>query len=121
MLRGGSSRLGSRMKKARSRHWHALGSRWLSAALLAPGAATCAEALQTPAEAQFGVERIELPGHERLGLVGASYLLQPLPGLHVGPALYGAASGRRGGLFVIGAEAAWRLRLGGPLQLQAGF
>ena len=77
--------------------------------------------LRTPAEAQFGYERIELPGSEGLGLVGASYLLEPLPGLHVGPALYGAASGMRGGLFVVGAEAAWRMRLAGPLQLQAGI
>jgi hypothetical protein len=86
-----------------------------------PGAARADAALHTPAEAQFGYERIDLPGDERLGLVGASYLLEPLPGLHVGPALYGAGSGRRGGLFVVGAEAAWRVRLAGPLQLQAGL
>ena len=96
-------------------------ARLLAAALLAPLAAAAQDAVRTPASVQLGYERLELPGREGMGLVGASYLLEPRPGLHLGPALYGAASGRRGGLFVVGAEAAWRVPLGGRLSAQAGF
>jgi hypothetical protein len=39
----------------------------------------------------------------------------------LGPAVYGAISGRRGGLFTVGAELAWQQRLAGPLTLDLGF
>jgi hypothetical protein len=73
------------------------------------------------AELRFNLERIELPGAEHVGLLGASYLFELAPGLFAGPALYGAASGRRGGLFVFGAEGAWRRAIAGPLELQLGL
>ncbi len=72
-------------------------------------------------ELRFNLERIELPGAEHVGLLGASYLFELAPGLLAGPALYGAASGRRGGLFVFGAEGAWRRAIAGPLELQLGL
>lgn len=56
-----------------------------------------------------------------MGLTGASYLIEGLPGLYVGPAVYGALTGQRGGLFVVGAEAEWRQRLWRSLGLEAGL
>jgi hypothetical protein len=74
-----------------------------------------------PASARIGYETITLPGDERMGLVGLSYLVQVRPGLCLGPAVYGAASGQRGGFFTIGADAALCTQLAGPLGLQAGL
>lgn len=73
------------------------------------------------ATARLGYETITLPGEERMGLVGSTYLVEVWPGLCLGPAVYGAASGQRGGFFTIGAEAALCARLVGPLSLQAGL
>jgi hypothetical protein len=73
------------------------------------------------AELRLGMERIELPGNEKMGLLGASYLFQVRPGLRVGPAMYGAISGHRGGFFTFGAEGAWRRPVAGPLEAQLGL
>jgi hypothetical protein len=99
-------------------------------ALAALGAAGCVaqategSGLSIPsAHARIGFERIELPGGERVGLVGTSYLVDvpALSGLSVGPAVYGAITGRRGGFFTIGGEAAWRRQLAGPLGVEIGL
>lgn len=74
-----------------------------------------------PTELRLNLERVELPAAESLGLLGASYLFEAAPGWWVGPALYGAVSGRRGGLFVFGVEGAWRRAIAGPLELQLGL
>jgi hypothetical protein len=60
--------------------------------------------IETPLSTSLGVESVRLPGGERMGLVGASLLFGNGEGWWFGPAVYGAASGRRGGLFVGGAE-----------------
>lgn len=73
------------------------------------------------AELRLGIERVELPGGEKMGLLGASYLFEPRPGLLVGPAMYGAISGERGGFFTFGAEGAWRQPIAGPLEAQLGL
>jgi hypothetical protein len=72
-------------------------------------AAPLAQASETPAHtatirAELGYERIELPGDEKLGLVGGSVLFPIAERWWAGPAVYGAATGQRGGLFVGGAE-----------------
>ncbi len=76
-----------------------------------------------PARARIGFERLKFPGDEQVGLIGTSYLVDvaELRGVSVGPAVYGAISGRRGGLFTIGGEAAWRRQLVGPLALEIGL
>jgi hypothetical protein len=74
-----------------------------------------------PAFGRIGYETIDLPAGERMGLVGLSYLVQAREGLCLGPAVYGAASGQRGGFFTIGAEAALCTRLYGPLNVVAGL
>ena len=70
-------------------------------------------ASQVPsAHARFSFERATFPGDEKVGLVGTTYLVDTagVPGLSVGPAVYGAISGQRGGFFTIGGEGAWRQR-----------
>jgi hypothetical protein len=76
---------------------------------------------EKPAFARLGYETITLPGDEKMGLSGLSYLVQPTEGLCIGPAVYGAASGQRGGFFTIGAEGALCTRLYGPLNVVAGL
>ena len=92
------------------------------AACASMGSAQQATSITTqPAELRLGIERITLPGSEHLGLVGGTYLLGLGHGIAFGPGAYGAISGQRGGLFVVGAELAWQHRLSGPLVLDAGF
>jgi hypothetical protein len=74
-----------------------------------------------PAEMRLGIEKVTLPGKEKMGLVGTTYLLELGHGFSGGPAAYGAISGRRGGLFTVGAELAWRHRLADPLDLDLGY
>jgi hypothetical protein len=97
---------------------------------LAPAGAAAAQSSQDPgdlalhtlpARVTLGLERLRLPGDEGMGLAGASYLLELADGWWLGPALYGAATGRRGGLFTWGAEGQRRWRLGERLALAAGL
>jgi len=77
-----------------------------------------------PAHARLGYEQVRFPGGgPRTGLVGTSYLvdLVDVPGLSLGPAVYGAVSGRHGGFFTLGGEAAWRQRLAGPFGIELGL
>jgi hypothetical protein len=73
------------------------------------------------AQFRLSYEQTTLPGRERMGLTGASYLIEGLLNLYFGPAVYGAVTGQRGGFFTIGAEAAWRRRLWRSLDLEAGL
>src|SRR5512134_2824416 len=57
-----------------------------------------------PIRAELGFERVTLPGGEHMGLVGGSVLFPVADRWWAGPAVYGAATGQRGGLFVGGAE-----------------
>ncbi|HEX2541106.1 MAG TPA: NAD(P)/FAD-dependent oxidoreductase [Caldimonas sp.] len=75
------------------------------------------------AHARISFERVRFPGAgPRVGLVGTSYLvdLPEVRGLSIGPAVYGAVSGRHGGFFTLGGELAWRQRLIGPVGVEVG-
>ncbi len=97
----------------------------LAALLIWPAPAAAARATEgAPLSWRLGHESLRLPNDESLGLVGASALVgfgERDSGWFVGPAVYGAAKGRRGGLFVLGGEALWRTP--GPLgsRLEAGL
>ncbi|MBL8303454.1 MAG: hypothetical protein JNM26_11845 [Ideonella sp.] len=79
-------------------------SAWpLLAAEPAPGAGQ-----ERPSSFKLGAEVWKLPDGERTGVIGATQRFAFGERWFVGPAVYGAASGRRGGLFVIGGEAVWR-------------
>ena len=74
-----------------------------------------------PTSAVLSLERVRLPHGEGLGLLGVGYLGELAPGWWVGPTLYGAASGRRGGLFTWGGELQYRWRLGPRWSAAAGL
>ncbi|HEU4460655.1 MAG TPA: hypothetical protein VFR90_16160 [Methylibium sp.] len=81
--------------------------------------------VQRGAQLRLTGERLELPADGSIGLVGVSYLLQlaprSAPWLYGGPAAYGAVSGRRGGLLVVGGEAAARLPIHERWSIGAGL
>ncbi|MEN9418815.1 MAG: hypothetical protein RI988_2435 [Pseudomonadota bacterium] len=66
-------------------------------------------------------ERLALPRGERMGLLGGSLLFEVSPGWWAGPAVYGAATGERAGLFVGGFELQRRVRLADRLTGVAGL
>jgi hypothetical protein len=74
-----------------------------------------------PVHVTLGFESLRLPGDDRMGLLGTSYLIELAPGWWLGPALYGAAAGQRGGLFTWGAEGQRRWPLGDRWALVAGL
>ncbi len=75
------------------------------------------------AHTRLTFENVRLPGDERVGLVGTSYLVDftKSGGWALGPAVYGAATGHRGGFFTFGGEAAWRKSLLGPFGVELGL
>ena len=74
-----------------------------------------------PSQWRLSAEHIHLPGRERVGLLGGSYLVGLDGGWWLGPSVHGAARGQRGGLFVIGAEALWRSPGPAGSRLEAGL
>lgn len=74
-----------------------------------------------PTSFVLGFERLQLPQGESMGLVGASLLFEVGGAWGLGPAIYGAATGERGGFFVGGVELQHRWRLGNGLALAAGL
>lgn len=104
--------------------------RWAWAALLAapvlataqPAAPAHEDGLDArAARLRLGYEKVSLPGREKMGLLGATYLVETLPQLSLGASVYGAISGDRGGLFTLGVEAAWEQPLWRALSLEAGL
>ena len=109
---------------------------------LAPIALACGLALQLPAaqaqdttstdpdahpplrtldaRVRLGGERVHLPGGERMGLAGLTELLNVGGEWWVGPGVYGAVTGHRGGLFVPGVEGAWSHPYNDWLAVDAG-
>jgi len=101
----------------------------LLAAFLVLGGTTAAKAddatVAIPAaHTRIGFERVRFAGDDgRTGLVGTSYLVDigGDSGLSLGPAVYGAVSGKHGGFFTLGGEMAWRRRLFGPIGVELGL
>ncbi|MET0383368.1 MAG: hypothetical protein ABW032_08100 [Burkholderiaceae bacterium] len=94
----------------------------LAQATTAPdAAATRAFASDTDLRLRLGGERVRLPGGERMGLVGMTALFSVGDEWWAGPAVYGAATGRRGGLFVPGVEGAWSHPFNTWMAIDAGL
>jgi hypothetical protein len=87
---------------------------------IAPLPVVAQQTKSLPMSATLGWERVQLPGSEHLGLVGGSLLFEVTDHWWTGPAVYGAASGQRGGLFVGGLELQRRWPLADRLQLLTG-
>jgi hypothetical protein len=62
---------------------------------------------QRAAMTHITAEKIQFASNENMGLLGANYLVETLPNLYLGGAVYGALTGQRGGFFTIGSELAW--------------
>jgi hypothetical protein len=77
--------------------------------------------VRLPSTLQFGFEQLSLPANEKMGVLGTSYLMEVTPGIQIGPAVYGSVTGKRGGFFTIGAEAAWRQPIVANLEFQTGL
>ncbi len=115
----------SRQRLRRLAVWLAIGTGMVAAP--ASGFAQAAPAVDAavqrslPLTWRVGAERLRLPGNESLGLVSTSVLLGIGNGWQVGPMVQGAATGQRGGLFVIGGEALWRTDGPWGSRLEAGL
>ena len=73
-----------------------------------------------PVDLRMTFETVELPGQERMGLVGGTYFFQVAPELYLGPAAYGAATGQRGGFFTGGVDMAWKKAIWPSAFVRAG-
>lgn len=93
----------------------------LAALVIPAGASAQLRSESLPTSAMLGAERVRLPGSETMGLVGATLLFEAGETWGIGPAVYGAASGRRGGFFVGGVEVQKRWALGRELTLATGI
>ncbi len=96
----------------------------VSIVLLSSGAARAqatAVAESLPTSGVLGYEQIHLPRGERLGLVGGSLLFDIGNDWGLGPAVYGAVRGQRGGFFVGGVELQRRWALAHSLSLATGL
>lgn len=78
------------------------------------------DVIQKPSMFKFGFERTKLSTSETMGMLGTTYLIEVIPGLHFGPAAYGALTGQRGGFFTGGAEVAWHQNLNQSFALHSG-
>jgi hypothetical protein len=74
-----------------------------------------------PSYFRFGIESIDLPGKEAMGMVGGNYLMQVSPNIYFGPAAYGALTGKRGGFFTAGGELAWKKPVISNLSVETGL
>jgi hypothetical protein len=74
-----------------------------------------------PTSTMLGFEFVHLPEHERMGLVSGTLLFDIGSDWGIGPGVYGAATGRRGGLFVGGIELQRRWGLGDGVTLATGL
>jgi hypothetical protein len=93
----------------------------LSAQVPAAAQVTGLRTESLPTSVMLGAERVRLPEGEHMGLVGATLLFEAGQTWGLGPAVYGAASGRRGGFFVGGIEVQRRWDLGDGLALATGL
>jgi hypothetical protein len=102
--------------------WLTVGTGLLGAGACAAQEAPAPELSTRASHVRFGVERVTLPGGERMGLAGTSYLVDAIAdGLSIGPAVYASVSGQRGGFYTLGGELEWRRPIGGPIGVELGF
>ena len=100
---------------------HATGAQAQNAPSVDPDPAAGSVPLRVlDARVRLGGERVHLPGGERMGLAGLTELLNVGGEWWAGPGAYGAATGKRGGLFVPGFEGAWSHPFNDWLAVDAG-
>ncbi|MEX8508994.1 MAG: hypothetical protein AB3X46_11875 [Leptothrix ochracea] len=77
--------------------------------------------IRQPIQLQSRFDLVALPQHESLGLLGGALLFDIDAQWAAGPALIGAASGRRGGFFALGAQVEHRWQLDPDWRFNAGL
>lgn len=94
----------------------------LAAALLAAGPLLAGDPQSLTLRTTLRAESVRLPGNESMGLIGLSTTAQ-FGGFYLGPGLYGAGRGERGGLFTFGVEGGYRARPfpSIPMEVDAGL
>lgn len=103
------------------RRWAGQAAR-IGAACLAPAAAAASNGIDAlPVTAVFGIENVRLPQGETMGLASGTLLFDLGGGWSLGPGVYGAATGDRGGLFVGGLALQRRFALMPGWWLSADF
>lgn len=73
------------------------------------------------AAASFAYELVRFPTGEAMGLIESRFLVSRFDDWAIGPAVVGAISGNRGGLFVLGAELGWQHQFTERLATVAGI
>lgn len=90
-------------------------------ALAGEALADDAQPVAMPMSVQMRFDPARVEGGERLGLLSTALLLEAEPDWWVGPAVVGAATGQRGGFFVLGGQIERRWRFHGPWRAQLGL
>ncbi len=85
------------------------------------GSSDDASLSRTPTSLRFGLENIQLTAQENMAMLGVSYLFEVSPRLWIGPAVYGAVAGDRGGFYTGGVEASWRQPLFSQWSVETGL
>ena len=70
---------------------------------------------------KFSLESVKMSGTEHMGLLGGNYLLEVQQDVFLGPAVYSAVTGKRGGLYVGGIEASLRKTVSPSLSIEPGM
>ncbi|HEY8100531.1 MAG TPA: hypothetical protein VIF82_07225 [Burkholderiaceae bacterium] len=76
--------------------------------------------MRNNASLRLGLERLTLPGDEKMGMLGTTYLIEVAPHVYMGPAAYSSVTGQRGGFYTVGGELEWRQKLVSNISLEAG-
>ncbi|WP_020676286.1 hypothetical protein [Geopsychrobacter electrodiphilus] len=75
----------------------------------------------TPARLKTTFETLSLPGGEKMGLLGGSFLFKTTDSLSLGGSSYGALTGNRGGFITLGLAAELQKQLPGSTEVNAGM
>jgi len=79
-------------------------------------------ALKTrPSKLRLTFEELDLPGNEKMGLLGSSYLVHLNSHIYAGLGIYSAVTGQRGGFFTGGLEAGFKKKMGNNWEFDAGM
>jgi len=93
--------------------------------LLLPSGPLLAQSTETlkPSQGrlQFSFEDVSLPGDEKMGFLGGTFLYDLNPWFAMGLASYGALSGERGGFITLGLASELKITLKQALSLKGGF
>ncbi len=74
----------------------------------------------TPARFRLSFETVTLPGNEKMGFLGGTFLFDVNDWLSFGAASYGALTGQRGGFITLGLATEVRKKIGNNIEINTG-